>query len=274
MKNGSKYKLLVVDIDGTLEGKNGVIAREVKDALSELQCRRIGISLSTGRVRSACQNVINQLSLDGYHIFCNGALVSSGNGDKEIFSTPLSKQALKETIDFTRSQGIYLELATADRYFIEKETEASAIHQNILNIPPIVVNFDTIIEQENIIKENLIRINAEDDALIDSFWDYFKGEFHLSRVNIPHLTNIDFINVVSSTVSKGKALEAVAEHYGILIEEIMAVGDGMNDIPLLTSAGLGVAMGNAPDALKAVADEITLDVEHHGLAHSINQFML
>jgi len=75
-------------------------------------------------------------------------------------------------------------------------------------------------------------------------------------------------------VSKGKALETLAAHLGVGMSEVMAVGDGTNDISLLGAAGLAVAMGNAPEEVKAVADYVTLDVEQSGLAAAVNRFLL
>jgi len=66
----------------------------------------------------------------------------------------------------------------------------------------------------------------------------------------------------------------LAAHLGISLDEVMAVGDGTNDIPLLTSAGLAVAMGDAPTEVKAVADYITLDIDHNGLAAAIKKFLV
>ena len=71
-----------------------------------------------------------------------------------------------------------------------------------------------------------------------------------------------------------EALRALASHLGISLTEIIAIGDGVNDISLLSSAGLAIAMGDAPDEVKAVADYVTLDVDHSGLAAAINKFLL
>ncbi len=73
---------------------------------------------------------------------------------------------------------------------------------------------------------------------------------------------------------RGKPWEALASFLGIPLTEVMAVGDGNNDIPLLSSAGLAIAMGDASDELKAVADYVTLDVDHSGLAAVVNMFLL
>ena len=75
-------------------------------------------------------------------------------------------------------------------------------------------------------------------------------------------------------VSKGRALRALASYLGISLTEVMAVRDGTNDMSLLSSASLAIAMGGAPDELKVVADYITLDVEHNGLAAAVNKFLL
>ena len=90
----------------------------------------------------------------------------------------------------------------------------------------------------------------------------------------PAYPEVDFINVVAPGVSKGKALEALATFLGIPLSEVMAIGDGANDITLLSSAGLAIAMGNAPEELKAVADYVTLDGDHNGVAAAINKFLV
>ena len=274
MGRKGKYKLLVTDVDGTLEGRGGHIASDDREALGELRDCGIGIALSTGRVPLACQSIIQQLSLDGHHIFSDGALVSDGSGEKRVFTHALNDEVVRETVDFARSRGVYLELSTANKYFVEHVTEATIIHQGLMNFKPAVVDFTSIIGQESFIKENLIRVRPEDDAGINDFWRHFEHQLHIERVWIPHYPSVDFINVVAPGVSKGSALEELTKHLGISTEEVMAVGDGMNDISLLSSAGLSVAMGSAPEEVKAAADYITLDTEHHGLAHAIRKFLL
>ena len=74
--------------------------------------------------------------------------------------------------------------------------------------------------------------------------------------------------------TKGKALEKLAYHLGFSLAEVVAVGDGSNDISLLSTAGLGIAMGNAHEEVKKVADHITLNVEEHGLAAAIKRFLV
>ena len=80
--------------------------------------------------------------------------------------------------------------------------------------------------------------------------------------------------MLAPDVSKGKALEALASYLGIALTEVIAIGDGGNDISLLSKVGLAIAMGNAVNEVKAVADYVTLDVDHNGVAEAINKFLL
>ena len=91
---------------------------------------------------------------------------------------------------------------------------------------------------------------------------------------IPAYPGYHFVNMIDKGVSKGQAVEALANYYQISLNEVMAVGDGSNDIPLLAASGIAVAMENAPDALKLEADFVTADVEHHGVSQAIRQFIL
>ena len=95
-----------------------------------------------------------------------------------------------------------------------------------------------------------------------------------SWAKTPAYPGIDFINVVDPEVSKGRALQALTSHLGISLAEVMAIGDGINDIPLLSIAGLAVAMQNAPEEVREVADDITLDVDHSGVAAAVKKYLL
>jgi len=224
-------------------------------------------------VPQACLGLINQLPLDGYHIFFDGALVSNLEG-KEVYVQPLSKMVVRQAVEFAHSNDIYLELYSATHYFVERETWATDIHRQFFDLQPTVVDFTQLWNRERIIKGELMTSSPQEAAQARSFYLQFNASLRFSWVRTPAYPGVDFINVVAPEVSKGKALEALASHLGISLSEVIAIGDGTNDIPLLSCAGLAIAMDNAPDEVKAVADYITLDVDHSGLAAAINKFLL
>ena len=274
MRLVESYKLLVLDIDGTLLDKNGVISAEDRNALARVGDLGLPVSLSTGRVAQACLEIISQLSLDSYHMFADGALVSNPNSGKEIYIQPIDKMVVKQAIEFAHLNGINLGFYSADHYFVERETWASDIRRDFYHTPPTIVNIGKLWQKERIIKGALTVRSLQEKAKVEGFSLQFKDSLSFSWTKTPAYPDVDFINVLAPAVSKGKALEALASFLGIPLTEVMAVGDGTNDISLLSSAGLGIAMDDAPDELKAVANYITLDVDHNGLAAAINKFLL
>jgi Cof subfamily protein (haloacid dehalogenase superfamily) len=267
-----KYKLLVVDIDGTLLGGEGIISAEDGEALAEARRSGILISLSTGRAAQACLPIIDQLSLDGYHIFFDGALVS--NLGDEVYAEPLDRGVVREAVEFAHLCNIDLELYSMTHYFVERETWSTDAHRQYFKLEPTVVDFADLWNQERIIKGGLITSSPEEIAKAGSFRLQFDRRLHFSIARSPAFPGVEFTNILAPEVSKGKALEALASHLGVSLSEVMAVGDGANDIPLLSLAGLAVAMDNAPDEVKAIAHHITLDVDHSGLAAAIKKFLL
>ncbi len=266
------YKLLVVDIDGTLLGREGSISAEDREALAEARRSGIRVSLSTGRAAQACLPIIDQLSLDGYHIFFDGALVS--NLGEEVYVEPLDSGVVREAVEFVHLHNIDLELYSATHYFAERETWSTDAHRHFFGIEPTIVDFTNLWERERIIKGGLITSSPEEVAKAKSFCLHFDRSLRFSVARSPAFPGVEFINIVAPEVSKGKALAALASHLGISMAEVMAIGDGVNDISLLSVAGLAVAMDNAPDEVKAVAHHVTLDVDHSGLAAAVNRFLL
>ena len=273
MKN-NRYKLLVVDIDGTLLNKNGDIAAEDKKALAKAVDSGIQVSLSTGRVVQASLRFINQLSLDGYHMFFDGALVYNPTRGEEVYVEPISEELVRQMIDFAHLVGVDIDLYSATHFFAERETWATDIRRNFFRLEPTIVDFNKVWQKERIIKGGIVVSSAEEKNKANDFYLHFENSLSFSWTTTPAYPDIDFINVVAYDVSKGKALKALASFLGIPLTEVIAIGDGVNDIPLLSSVGLAIAMENAPDELKAVADYITVDVDHNGVAAAISKFLL
>ncbi len=266
------YKLLVVDIDGTLLDRNGNISPEDRQTLTKVRDLGIQVSLSTGRAVNASLHIIDRLGLDSHHIFFDGALISSPSLDKEVYVKPISQAVLKQMIECAHQLNLDLELHSATDYFVERETWSTDARRQFFDMKPTIVDF-TNIPKERIIKGNLITRTPQEAAKAEEFRHQCGARLHFSLARTPAYPGVDFINLLAPGVSKGKALETLAPYLGVSLTEVIAVGDGTNDISLLTTAGLAIAMGNAPDEVKAIADHVTLDVDHSGLTVAINKFL-
>jgi len=192
----------------------------------------------------------------------------------EAYVRPLNPVVVKQAIEFARERDIELEFYSATHYFAQRETWSTNAHREFFGIEPTLVDFDRLWEREKIIKAGLAVTNPDEAAKANKLQQAFADRLHISWAWTPAYPDAHFLNIVAPEVSKGKALEALASHLGVPLSEVIAVGDGSNDLALLTTAGFAVAMENAPDEIKAVADYVTLDVEHSGLAAVIEKFVL
>ena len=142
-----------------------------------------------------------------------------------------------------------------------------------LQITPLVTDLMKLIGRIKIVKGQLLAANAEEKqwagVVAREMEDYCKMSWSLDPSN-----NINFINAISRSVSKGDSLRNVADYMDIDLEQIMAIGDSFNDLPVFEVAGLSVAMGNAPEDLKQLADWVAPPVEKDGVAVAIEKFIL
>jgi Cof subfamily protein (haloacid dehalogenase superfamily) len=263
-----------MDIDGTLLDKQGNIADEDVEALAKVRAAGVQVSLSTGRAVKACTKILSRLGLDGYHIFFDGALVCHPETGEEVYADPIDKDLVRQMAEYLHRVEINMDFYSATRYFIERETWATEIRRTFFGLQPTLADFTQLWQQERIIKGTMVVASPEEKARANDFYLHFKGHLSFSWTGTPAYPGVDFINVIAPDVSKGPALKALAAFLGIPLVEVVAMGDGANDIPLLTTAGLAIAMNNAPAELKAVADYITLDVDHHGVAAAVEKYLL
>jgi Cof subfamily protein (haloacid dehalogenase superfamily) len=268
------YKLLVIDIDGTLINRYGDISPANREALTLARDSGMQVAISTGRSLNSSREIIKQLSLESYHIFFDGALVSRPDPAEEIYAQPISPAVVRQMVAFAHAHNIDLELHSTSHYFAERETWSTEAHRRFFGAQPTIGDFNRLWEQERIVKGALVVTSPQEEAGLKSFGDNFADRLHLSQVKIPTYPDVTFVNILAPDISKGRALKILASHLGVPLAEVAAVGDGQNDISLLATAGLAIAMGNAHSELKKIAHHITLDVAEDGLAAAIKRFLI
>ncbi|EKD35696.1 MAG: hypothetical protein ACD_75C01816G0001, partial [uncultured bacterium] len=177
-------------------------------------------------------------------MFFDGALVSDPHTGEEVFIRTIDRSLVGEAVEFAHRSDIIFDLFSATDYFAEKESWVTDIRRDYFGIVPTFIDFGRLPEDEKIIKGTLVVCSQEEKAAADRFRRHFDGRLTLSMSKTPAYPDIDYINVLAPGVSKKSALDALVGHLGISLEQVMAIGDGVNDVPVLSSVGLAVAMGN------------------------------
>ncbi|MBN1219376.1 MAG: Cof-type HAD-IIB family hydrolase [Anaerolineae bacterium] len=272
------FKLLVLDVDGTLIGSGAYPTTRVVQAIAQARARGVTVALGTGRASAACHHLLEQLCLDKLHIFFDGALIVDWPSNDIIFLQSLPPRASQRLIELSRQHGLFLEIYAHnfyahDFYFVERNGALAAHQREKLQITPLVTDLMSLVEHVKIVKGQLLATSAQEvqqARLVTQEMEVLcKMSWSLDPSN-----NIYFINAISRAVSKGDSLRNVADYLGIGLDQIMAIGDSFNDLPVFEVAGFSVAMGNSPAELKELADWVAPPVEKDGVAVAIEQFIL
>lgn len=267
------YKLIAIDMDGTLLNDQHQIPEKVKQTLNEAKQRGIKIVLCSGRPIHGMEPYIKELNLNqegDYAIAYNGALVQDTSTKKAIVEISLHHHdleklyklslELKTSIHFFDTEALYTPNQNISKYTV-MESYLNNIPLNYRQVEDIPV--DTLIPKIMFIDqpENLNRvIQALPSELNEQYTIVQSAPF--------------FLEFVHSETSKGFAVKKLAEKLGIEQAEIMTIGDNGNDLSMIEYAGCGVAMGNAIPAIKAAADFETLTNNENGVAHAIETLVL
>ncbi len=244
-----KYKLLAVDVDGTLLNSRREITMLTKQSIQKAIEKGIVFTICSGRPVQGVKLITDMLEIDIPVITYNGAMVIVD--DKVIFSCTMQKEDVLHIERLGQEWGTTIAIWAGNRLFVNKLNERALKYAQISGVSPQIYT-------------DVERINGFERRL--------NGLLSPS-VNV-HTSQPIFLEFVDRNVSKAVALEKMGEHYGIRREEMIAVGDGFNDLAMIEYAGLGVAMGNAPEEVKNAADYITFSNDEDGVAKVIEVFVL
>lgn len=265
------YKLIGIDMDGTLLNSNHTLSEENKRAIEKAREQGISVVITTGRPLSGVETVLESLEMnrqDDYIILYNGALILRAS-DREILSeNTISLEEVKILENCAKLVGVEIHIVTEDACIAPYENKYGRFEAELNDMSFKIQDFnelpnDTKIykvmfsEEPEVLKERMLNIP---DTLTNSYETTMSAPFY-----------IDFLK---KGVHKGYGIKQLSQRINVNQNQIICIGDAGNDLSMIHYASLGVAMGNASLELRKHADYITLNNDENGVAHVIQRFAL
>lgn len=261
-----EYKMVVLDLDDTLLNKEHSISHKTIETLELLKARGVEIVVATGRMYRSALPYIKQLGLFGSMITYNGAYIKDVEKDEVIFHQPIELNISKEILLEAEAADLYANIYIDDKLFVSELGPESDLYEKISRVDAIPVG--KLSEYISDAPTKLL-IVEEDLDKIKHYRKLFKGKYS-DNIEVTQ-SKAFFIEFMAKDVSKGKAIKIVADNLNVDLEEIIAIGDSWNDIEMLQTAGLGIAMGNAPDGVKKHADMIADTHDNEGVSNILTE---
>ena len=262
-------KMLVLDIDGTIFKKDYTASDRVKNTLKALVQDGIKVVLCTGRMYAATKFIAQELGLNTPVICYQGGIIKDFiNDDKTLLEINMDIDLARDVISVLKERNIFFNLYINDNLIVEKDDRLIREYVDARNITYKVVG-----NCENIDLTGLNKVLAiDDDPILIENLQKEMAEKYKDKLYVVRSTT-RFCEFSNPEATKGNAVRFLANMWGIKKEEIMACGDQDNDIEMLLAAGTKVAMGNATQELKNIADFITDTVDNDGVVKAVEKFI-
>ncbi|WP_028532251.1 Cof-type HAD-IIB family hydrolase [Paenibacillus sp. UNC217MF] len=265
------YKMIVLDLDDTLLRDDRTISPRSKQALLDAQAAGVKVVLASGRPTYAMIDIAEELELDRFGSFIlsfNGAKITNFSTKEELFSSTLPVETVRDIYALSQQEEMSVLTYVGDdivteacNEFVEKESE-------ITGMPILEVDSFVDAVQQPVVKVLMVG-NADKLAVIEKkLQKQLEGQLSVMR------SKPFFLEFTEHGVDKGTSLHELIQKLGIRQEEVIAMGDSYNDVAMIKFAGLGVAMGNAPADIQALADYVTDTNMNDGVAKVVEKYVL
>ncbi|WP_416150099.1 Cof-type HAD-IIB family hydrolase [Salipaludibacillus sp. HK11] len=258
-----KYKMVAIDIDGTLLNSEGKVPKMHKKGIQMAQEKGVYVVLATARYYMQAKDIMDELNYKGILVSNDGAVSIEQTTKKILHDNSFSINDVAHFINACRKNNVQFSVITAFDYFVESISED---HKR--NCEEYCVDY-TLCEDVLNISERVMKFAIMDTTKVGG-WQHITPSEKL-RLRIDG----DFWKeYLCKKATKTNSLKEIANNLNIAPSEIIAIGDQFNDIDMIEYAGMGIAMGNAPDNVKEIADDVTLSNDDDGVYHAINKYFL
>ena len=274
----NKYKIVFIDIDGTLVNDEKVIPKENIETIKRLKKDGVEIVLASGRPYHSIEKYSNIVGARPYIIGSNGGVVVNFENNKILYNTNIDKSLALEVLKFIKENNLFTAITMSGNLVLEKEMysltkenrdeliEVDSLEEYLKNTNESIIKFSIMSDQ----KENL-----EDTR------EKMINKFNLTITNVDTFViqkkyridgkNPFIMDIMQEYVSKGEAIKKLCNYLNFNTSETIIFGDGMNDIEMFELDAYKVAMGNAANRIKEMADYITKTNNEAGVAYKLNE---
>lgn len=257
--------MLVIDIDDTLLTDEGNITNETIEHIHKAIQSNVIVTLATGRMFISTKKLADLIGLNLPVICYQGALIKDLKSGNILFEKNLPSESVRNLVKYCSERKLHLHIYSNDQLFVREENDKVRKYSLMHNVPYTVEeNFERFIH-EPVTK---MVIYEEPDLIEKLLRDLADGNYYITK------SKPIFLEILNKEVNKGFAAGHLCDHFGIELKEVIAIGDGWNDMKLLECVGLPIAVENAVDDLKHIAKHITTSNNNEGVSNVIKKFIL
>ena len=289
------YKLIAIDLDGTLLDSYGEISNENKNAIKKAIEKGINVVITSGRMSDSVKNLSLEIGADKYAISGNGAIIYYLPNNKIIYNKFIENKKAMQIIDICEQNSIYYSVYTENSIVCKNLNYNVLVFNRENNNKPeskhtkikIVENIKKYFEENK--DEKIMKINICDDSKI-IFGRIIEKLEKIKNINVLEVEHMSrkliksgnqeipieyyYTEISSKNVDKWEAIKFLIKELNIRDEEVMAIGDNINDKNMILNAGLGIAMGNSALSAQNIGKYIVSDNNSNGVAEAIEKFIL
>ena len=261
-------RLAAFDLDGTLLNSHHTLSAENRDALRALTDNDVLVILVSGRMHRSMQPISDQIGLQNPIISYNGGMVRHAITGEVSYHTPVPADYAMAVVDTCAEQKLHLNFCLNDELYVAERNAWSDLYEARTGVPATPVGSLRELAGQTPTKMLVIHTPEGLPGLLSNFQNDYAGKLYVTQ------TQPEYIEFMNPEVTKGRALSALAEGFGIPLETVVAFGDSYNDESLLRTAGFGIAMANGVPPIRACADYVTQTNDDNGVAEAIWKLIL
>lgn len=289
------YKLVAIDLDGTLLNSYGEVSSENRETIKKAIEKNTEIVLASGRPIMSVKNLANELGCNHFMICGNGAITYDIQMNEIIYNRFLEKSKVLELIKICEENSIFYNVYTKDT-ILTKSLNFNILfyHQENMSKPENKKTRINIVENiyeyiKNRKEEDYLKITVcdNDKVVFGSIIRKLRTIKNVDVLDVAHMSRklikdgtdkvsmeYYYTEVTNTNVDKWQAIENLIQKLGITKQEVIAIGDNINDSQMVKEAGLGIMMGNSAPYIKEMADIIVKDNDNNGVAEAIEKYIL